>query len=117
MREIRFDKIGFNVLADTHNMCNSLSLKTWQLNKKTEEIRVIKQRTNAVCVTLSSVSNGVLQQKHLPCFSLQQNRDLKTILVISPENETEEVIAKNTDKKQKRVSINYSALCLTEFCQ
>lgn len=32
MREIRFDKIGFNILADTHNMRYAPSLKNWQLN-------------------------------------------------------------------------------------
>lgn len=36
MREIRFDKIGFNVLADTHNMCYAVSLKYWQLVKEKE---------------------------------------------------------------------------------
>ena len=38
MREIRFDKIGFNVLADTHNMRYALSLKNWQLDRETEEV-------------------------------------------------------------------------------
>lgn len=37
MRKIRFDKIGFNVLADTHNMCYALSLKAWQLDNEKEE--------------------------------------------------------------------------------
>lgn len=36
MREIRFDKIGFNVLADTHNMRYALSLENWQLGKEKE---------------------------------------------------------------------------------
>lgn len=36
MREIRFDKIGFNVLADTHNMRYALSFKNWQLGKERE---------------------------------------------------------------------------------
>lgn len=37
VREIRFDEIGFDVLADTHNMRYALSLKRWQLNKEEEE--------------------------------------------------------------------------------
>lgn len=37
MREIGFDKIGFNVLADTHNMRYALSLKNWQLDRETEK--------------------------------------------------------------------------------
>lgn len=34
MSKIRFDKIGFDVLADTHNMCYALCLKDWQLDKE-----------------------------------------------------------------------------------
>ena len=37
MREIRFDKIGFNVLADTHDMCYALSLKNWQLDREKQD--------------------------------------------------------------------------------
>lgn len=38
MREIRFDKIGLNVLADAHNMRYALSLEDWQLDKEKEEM-------------------------------------------------------------------------------
>lgn len=31
--EIRLDKIGFDVLADTHDVCYSLCLKNWQLDE------------------------------------------------------------------------------------
>lgn len=33
MREIRFDKIGFDILADTDNVCYALLLKNWQLDE------------------------------------------------------------------------------------
>lgn len=33
MREIRFDKIGFDILADTDNVCYALLLKNWQLHE------------------------------------------------------------------------------------
>lgn len=33
MREIGFDKIGFNVLADTNDVCYAVSLKSWQLEE------------------------------------------------------------------------------------
>lgn len=57
MREIGFNKIGFNVLADTHNMSYALSLKNWQLDKeKSYKIwanNVSKyQGLNAVKITL-----------------------------------------------------------------
>lgn len=38
MREIRFDKIGFNVLADTHNVRYALTFKNWQLDKEKDEM-------------------------------------------------------------------------------
>lgn len=34
MKEIRLDKIGFNILADTDNMCDAVLLKNWQLQQK-----------------------------------------------------------------------------------
>lgn len=33
VREIGLDKIGFDVLADTHNVCYALCLKNWQLDE------------------------------------------------------------------------------------
>lgn len=36
MKEIRLDKIGFNILADTDNMRDALLLKDWQLQQKIE---------------------------------------------------------------------------------
>lgn len=33
VREIRLDKIGFDVLADTHDVCYALCLKNWQLDE------------------------------------------------------------------------------------
>lgn len=32
--EIRLDKIGFDVLADTHDVCDALCLKNWQLDER-----------------------------------------------------------------------------------
>lgn len=32
VREIRFDKIGFNVLADAHNVRYAVSFENWQLD-------------------------------------------------------------------------------------
>lgn len=34
MKEIRLNKIGFNILADTDNVCYALLLKDWQLQQK-----------------------------------------------------------------------------------
>lgn len=47
MREIGFDKIGFNILADTYNVCYAMCLKNWQLEKqstdeKKKKIQIIK---------------------------------------------------------------------------
>lgn len=51
MREIRFDKIGFNVLADTHNMRYALSLQNWQLDKETEK-KYYELETYEKCISL-----------------------------------------------------------------
>lgn len=80
VREIRLDKIGFDVLADTHDVCYALCLKNWQLDEDNGEKKV-SHRTFLKHHWWNAV-------KTLPCFSLQQSRDLKTDLVISPENET-----------------------------
>lgn len=38
MRKIRFDKIGFNVLADTHDVRYTLTFENWQLDKERCEL-------------------------------------------------------------------------------
>lgn len=42
MKEIRLDKIGFNILADTDHMCYALLLKDWQLQQQrgTTEVNI-----------------------------------------------------------------------------
>lgn len=79
LREIRLDEIGFDVLADTHNVRHALCLQNWQLDKEKEK----SEPQDIVGVLVQSC-----EEKSLPCFSLQQSRDLRTALAISPENET-----------------------------
>lgn len=40
MREIRLDEIGFDVLADTHNVCYALCLQNWQLDEEKESVNL-----------------------------------------------------------------------------
>lgn len=82
VREIRLDKIGFDVLADTHDVCYALRLKNWQLDE--DKGRRRHEPRDCCCCSAWLEARAV---ETLPCFSLQQSRDLKTDLVISPENE------------------------------
>lgn len=54
MREIRFDKIGFNVLADTHDVCDALCLKNGQLDEET--------KSDVSCRTLSMTSTNAVNK-------------------------------------------------------
>lgn len=87
MRKIRFDEIGFNVLANTHNMRYALSLKNWKLEKRRKAISAVKYEQ-----TLCKY-HWLQTRKTLPCFSLQQSMDPRTVLVISPENDKFQITA------------------------
>lgn len=38
VREIGFDKIGFDILADTYNVGYTMRLKNWQLEKQKHKV-------------------------------------------------------------------------------
>lgn len=83
MKEIRLNKIGFNILADTDNVCYALLLKDWQLqqNKGWQPESAWEYIVGDLD---SELKDKPTKNKPSPCFSLQQSTDPETALVKSP---------------------------------
>lgn len=103
MKEIRLNKIGFNILADTDNVCYALLLKDRQLQQK-KGWQPESVWEYSVGDLEPELKDKATKNKPSPCFSLQQSTDPETALVKSPRRQIKQhvnVVTLDYDRTEK----------------